>query len=662
MFSCKPWGTDSSGLKTLDNFASGSRDTLNECNGDPKSRNSKGLGVILSALDKKILWYSKKNKEPMLKAIHDGFSAVPPDFQNAFMELGGQIVVSSKSNILCTAQERLAAFKDDKKFSVKELKVLKEGLDEVAACYQFTPPSVYKLQNKRDGQVLSIVLPDDVTEIKHSFVRSFGFLVSQVYARLKVNTDNDEVYWTSTENSKFRTLKQEIAGAFLKDISNTENASRFKSYLANGKASNADKRSFQDFVYAESFDSYYCNAYASGSKNTRNVMKSKFKNTYKAFIGLKSQGFGIVGSADNEFNQEFALASASYDRSGVLGTAAHAVSVGRTRSFADAAQPLTEKMHRVSWYAFADVPGQTRKLSSGLSLGYVPQWIKDAGTSTVQTVQGAGILYGQYYDNTQKSTQKAFDRAGSNPGVMGTVGAVASGVSDGTGYTDTYNNIQKSTDNIYSQVLQGRGTDQPLGYYDTASVVANAAVSGGVRNIPGPVGDLTGIAQDSVSAGKGAKFDKQGDLQPLSTGERWAAGGGALVNFADASGATQGLTDKVLGSGGAVRRFGQQNSEQMSGFGQAAFEQGGRGLSQFTDANRQVQNALSNSQTLSTLNKVADFSGTTKPTTNIAGAIKQGGNAMASGAGNSIDNPTPMPIQQQPMGPTTPSIGPAPQY
>jgi hypothetical protein len=266
---CKPKATDS-GVKTLDNFAAGKRVTVNDCAGDPAMANHKGLQVALSALEKRIQFETKKPTAPMMDAIKRGFSAIPPDFQATFLELGGSIIVSPQSNGLCTMRERLATVEDPEKFSIAEIKAMKEGFDQVSSCYIFMPPSAFKKKYKRDGQMLTIILPDDVTEIQHSFVRSFGYLVSQLYSRLVFVKGSEKVTWLSMENASFRKKKDNIASAFLKDVAATSNKDNFKDYFAGGKASAEDKRNLADFIYAEAFDSYFCNAFASGEKTRAN--------------------------------------------------------------------------------------------------------------------------------------------------------------------------------------------------------------------------------------------------------------------------------------------------------------------------------------------------------------------------------------------------------
>jgi hypothetical protein len=652
--SCKPSGSGSS-LQTLDNFAAGSRVTTNECAGDPAFANDKGLEVALTALEKRIQFETKKPTEPMLEAIKKSFSAIPPDFQATFLELGGSIIVSSESNGLCTTRERFAAAGDAEKFSLAELKVMKEGFDQVSSCYVFMPPSAFEKKYKNKGQIVSIILPDNVDEIKHSFVRSFGYLVSQLYSRLVFVPGSDKVTWVSMENAKFRKKKDKIAVAFLRDVSKTSNKANFQEYLPGGKASGEDKRNFADFVYAEAFDSYFCNAFASGKGNTRETMRRDFRKTYNAFIGSSSeQGLSLKGEEELGKPADDTVNSAA-------SSARNSIIVGRSRSFDNSPKLIGETLNRYNWYMLADKSSAKSEKSQGFGLWWNPL------TAVSETFQGAGILYGEYYDRTQKATQKAFDAASSNgqsPGVLGTVSAIATGTSGGTGYTDVYNNIQQKTDRIYTQVAQGRGTDKPLGLLDTTSVVLNATVDQ-TRNVPGPIGTFMGAAQDGVTTFDGGKFDSDGKFKEATSGERLGAAVGLGTAVLQQSGATEAITNSVLGSGGMIKRFGQDNAEQLSGLGQAAIPAAGQSLQRINIVNNQLekafeaQNALGQSfQAVNGLNSFSGLGGSTVIPTNASEGVTEGIRFTTGMISQEMDRPQPSAQPAQQQQPVTPSVSP----
>ena len=599
----------SSRLKTLDNFANGTRN-LNACAGNPALASDPGLKVILGALEPRIQWSTKKDHAGLLDAINKSFTAVPPAFQTTFMSLGGQIIVSSDSNMICTGAERKSALKNTK-ISNSEYKTFSEGMDEVGSCYLFMPPSVYKKEKGRDGQLIAIVIPDNATEIQHSFVRMFGYLTAEMYSHLYFDKNSTSVVWSSVENAGFSRWKGTLADAFLSDIQGSSTvAARFKNYTAGGSSTPPEKRAFADSVYAEAFDSFFCKAYANDATNTRSRMAKQFPSTYSKFSGgAGAPSFGLADSQGPQGDDAGMnlTSSGQNDRVGAIMDALQkSVDRGKhARTFTNSRRPIIERMNVLNWYKSVkpDVVGNARgQSSSGFALG----------GAISEVWQGAGILYGEYYKRTEAATLKALNRSdGSYPGFLGSVSGVVQGVSDGTGYSDAYKDIQARTDVIYQTVQDGRGTDKPLGFIDTASVIANSTVDQ-IREIPGgigpfKIGKLAGIAQDTVSSFEGAKFDDEGKLQELSASERIKSGGSAVIGLLGETGATEFLTEKAMGSGGMIKRL--EDNPLINDEAQAAFGASGRALQRVNIANDQLREALDNSEIYGTITKLGTHLG-----------------------------------------------------
>ena len=590
----------SSRLKTLDNFASGSRN-LNSCSGNPKLANSDGLKAILSALGTRIEWATEKNRAGILEAINKSFAAVPPAFQTTFMSLGGQIIVSSESNIICTGAERKNAFKNVK-LSNSDFKTFSEGLNEVGSCYLFMPPSVYKKENGKDGQFLAIVLPDDPKEIQHSFVRMFGYLTAEMYSHFYFDKKSTSVVWSSVENVNFTRTKEALAAAFLADLNGDENASKFNEYRAGGRASPAERRAFADSVYAEAFDSFFCQAYVSGPRNTRLRMARQFPQTYSKFSGgADAPKFSLTGDEQDQ-DDDNALSLTTTNKSTKLAALTEALTKSVTRgkysrTFSNSKKPIIERMNIVNWYKSVRADSikdasTSRKGGFSLSNPFSEVW------------EGAGILYGDYYRRTEEATLEALNRrSGGYPGFLGSVASVVEGISAGTGYTDLYQDIQARTNVIYGQVQDGRGTSGPLGILDTASVIANSTVDQ-IREIPGGIGpinigSLAGIAQDAVSSYEGGGFDSTGRYKDFSTSERIKSGGSAVIGFLGETGATDFLTEKFMGSGGMIRQL--ENNPLINDDAQVVFGNSGRALERLNTANTQLKDALDNSEIYKTV-------------------------------------------------------------
>ena len=590
----------SSRLKTLDNFA-GSNRNLNACSGDPALANSDGLKVILSALGTRIKWATEKNQAGMLEAINKSFAAVPPAFQTTFMSLGGQIIVSSESNMICTAAERKNAFKNVK-LTNSDYKTFSEGLDEVGSCYLFMPPSVYKKENGQNGQFLAIVLPDDPKEIQHSLVRMFGYLTAEMYSHLYFDKKSTSVVWSSVENLNFTRTKETLAAAFLEDLNGDANASKFNEFRAGGRASPAEKRAFADSVYAEAFDSFFCQAYVSGGRNTRSTMARQFPQTYSKFSGgAGAPKFSLTGDTqDHDEDNTLSLTTTNKSIKLAALTQALTKSVTRgkyTRTFSNSKKPIIERMNSVNWYKSVKPEAiksasKSRKDEFSLSNPFSEVW------------EGAGILYGDYYRRTQEATLESLNRSsGGYPGFLGSVASVVAGVSGGTGYTDLAQDIRARTDVIYQQVQDGRGSSGPLGILDTASVIANSTVDQ-IREIPGGIGpinigSLAGIAKDAVSSYEGGTFDEKGRYVDLSTSERIKSGGSAVIGFLGETGATDFLTEKFMGSGGMIKRL--EDNPLINDEAQVVFGKAGRALERVDTANRQLRDALDNSEIYQTV-------------------------------------------------------------
>lgn len=575
-FGCKR--PDSSRLKTLDNFAAGKRVKTNVCSGDPALANLDGLDVVLTSLRERIDYETKADKAAIERAVTESFSAVPPDVQNLFLMLNGRILVSDNANSICTDMDRHMAQGMDKTLKADELAALKEDLDKVTSCYLFGTPSLTKRLKGQERQMLTIVVPGLPAEIQHSIVRSVGYLVSNVFSHLIYSEGDGVITWISEENPSFTNKKEEIAAAFLKDVGASSNASRFAKYQPGGAASKAERKSFGTFVYAEAFDSFYCNGHAKDSNNTRKIMVSSFPNTYGAFVGHKTTGTVTASKVPEAF----------------AANAADSIDVGAISTRPNL--QFREKLVVVDWLKEAAKNRKPKSGSAGASKdkqgfalsGGLLGWASDAWNGTYnavsETVRGAGVLYGEYSDRVGQATQAAMDQysaGGRTPtwgqtamaavqGVSAGTGytdyynntqraidtrlnqgqsitqAALGGVSDSTGYTDKYNQIAQRTDNIATQVMSDPSYNTYSPLYKTvlsASTVANA-IAPDVAKLP-KIGDYVGAAQNFVTAGTGGGFDAEGNYKEATTAERWGALGSGLFTVGDKSGINDALTTKA---------------------------------------------------------------------------------------------------------------------
>jgi len=283
--SCLPPGA--SKTKSIDNFAAGKRIRTNVCAGNPALASDAGLRELLQEVDRRITdndsdaAIKSKNKN----AIRDAFSALPPFAQSQFLALGGQILLTKDANRLCSASALNGA--QQLKRTQEELKILREGFSDVKACFIFANPSELEAEGiKSKTQLHLLIIANEPAEISHNFVRSFGYMNAQLSARMAVTgdftTSDTESVLTSNYNPKFEAVRKEIAGAFLADLVGRPEAKRL-AYFAAMAPNSPGRIVFEEYVYAEAFDSYFCNQYAQGEKNTLKVMAREFPKTLESF-------------------------------------------------------------------------------------------------------------------------------------------------------------------------------------------------------------------------------------------------------------------------------------------------------------------------------------------------------------------------------------------
>ena len=300
--SCKKTD-DVSRSKSLDNLTAGKRLRTNVCAGNPALATHPALIDLLKEVEARTIDSQSSNaaKTRNLNAVKNAFSALPPFAQSQFLAIGGQIVLTPEANRLCTASVLKSAEKA--KRSESELAFLREGFSDVRACFLFANPGELEdIGFKSNTHLHTLIILNNETEIAHNFVRVFGYMNTQLSSRLGVKGDftssATEVALAADFNPKFTSARAEIAAAYLKDLANRPERKRFERFAA------MDPRSpgrivFEDYVYAEAFDSYFCNQYGKGDLNTLGIMGREFPQTLVAFtksLASASKGFSLSAS------------------------------------------------------------------------------------------------------------------------------------------------------------------------------------------------------------------------------------------------------------------------------------------------------------------------------------------------------------------------------
>jgi hypothetical protein len=132
-----------------------------------------------------------------------------------------------------------------------------------------------------------IYLKADPLDIQHNLVRMLARATSEVIAstgELPVTRSKPGYQEFVRRTDSFKKFKFDLASAFIKEVEAARTSGAkvsldpYANLLADGNASG--RKLFDHFVYAESFDSYYCNPNSGG---TRDAFKKDFPKTYEIF-------------------------------------------------------------------------------------------------------------------------------------------------------------------------------------------------------------------------------------------------------------------------------------------------------------------------------------------------------------------------------------------
>lgn len=305
---CKPKATQSD-IASLENFASQSLLKTNVCVGPTSELESASVEHALAGL--------YPNASSHRDIVRKALSAVPQPLRDLFSGLNGEIIITATPHHYCNTNA-MADY-------------------ELTACYRYRPG-----KNGRP-RILQIILPDNAATIGHGLVRQFGYLFAQRLSRLDIKTSGEQVTVAalSSRNPGIQTRMEAVAEAFLSDLhfspyfgfeslkkflgTETEDIVRGalvgntnqdgRGLLDKLALKDAKKRRFVDAVFAEAFDSYYCNAYSEvdpkvlAPLKTKNVLKlaelgqvlSKIDNTRVIMSLLFNNTLQVFNNIDPEF-------------------------------------------------------------------------------------------------------------------------------------------------------------------------------------------------------------------------------------------------------------------------------------------------------------------------------------------------------------------------
>ncbi len=248
--SCNRTPEAGSTVASLDNFATGSSqsETTNSC-----GSSYDGSGTLPAHVEALRSYVSAPNDDSR-NAVLGVLTVVPKPLMAPFFLNGGKIVISDKAKTICKADS----------LSPQERALL--GGNTAAACWH-QPVA---------GKAPQIVISNDPVVIRHSLLRLFGYVYTEFFAdraSQSAQLQADPAWKAALDG--FVAVRTGLAAAFVSDLQASGNG-----VPAHIKAiQNASESRFENFVFAEALDSYYC---SSAAKKT---FASGFKKTYSVFTG-----------------------------------------------------------------------------------------------------------------------------------------------------------------------------------------------------------------------------------------------------------------------------------------------------------------------------------------------------------------------------------------
>ncbi len=312
--------TNASEVQTLDNFAAADTVRVNACTPDnqlhqdwvAKDRIKFGTDLTLD----------ENTKSQYREIVKQYVAAVPVEIQAAFLNFGGQILLTGRAKTDCTPEMKSPdspQYVAEKRQAMEAcMKFASENGQSVLAIYQHLDPTKSIEENKKT--------------LQHSGVRVVGLTFGQFFTKLAPNIDPSGLparipfRFTGTDTTAMSSVKLRLANAFFQDMAlskvyklenlapliGASSSDIIRQYFldaqGNLKASavaqlNSDSEALmrqitfrsaaetnitpqqrmvrqqrlEDFLFGEAFDSYHC------SSNTLAVMRQEFPASESMF-------------------------------------------------------------------------------------------------------------------------------------------------------------------------------------------------------------------------------------------------------------------------------------------------------------------------------------------------------------------------------------------
>jgi hypothetical protein len=274
-----------SGTESLDNFARAGEAVLhnNSCQGSYKLIDD----LFSPDVDLVNIHVEDNNQRAIIQSrVESALRAVPTEIQVAYFGLGGIIEVTPQAHAICSQN-----------LDEKQKSRMAEGGSKIKGCWKHQTDYLEGSDGSfTEDQRVVMYIDSDEKSIEHALVRTFGYVLSQVLVKLDHDVAGGQLV-NVKDDPHFTSAKEQITLAFLKDVAASNGKYNLANYvdMIGTDVISADEltrrsgwdslraakpsaaASFMDYVFAESFDSYYCSA------ETRKVMTNDFAGTAAAF-------------------------------------------------------------------------------------------------------------------------------------------------------------------------------------------------------------------------------------------------------------------------------------------------------------------------------------------------------------------------------------------
>jgi hypothetical protein len=284
-------GSKQKGLDTL--AGKQEKSELRACEGTLDA--NQGIKNLTSDFHEKIIVQgaSAANQEKLRSVVVDVLNkTVPAPLVSTFLSNNGSIIVSPKTSEWCVTKDP----RNSPNLSDVQIAFAKANQDKVLSCWskgaqEFS--SAYNIVLQYDADEYKTGADPVKTEliIRSQLVRTFGYVTGQLLTKIDYNEATETIV-DSRKNIDFDAFKMELADKFVLDLRASMQSSEELKDSSDGRALWAEilkadakdpvaawdaikkdsgksevKKAFEDFVFAESFDSHYC------SPKTRSIMQ-----------------------------------------------------------------------------------------------------------------------------------------------------------------------------------------------------------------------------------------------------------------------------------------------------------------------------------------------------------------------------------------------------